>query len=579
METEELEHVRHSLAHLLASAVLAVRPKAKLGVGPVIEDGFYYDFLLEEPLTEEDLPKLEKRMRGLVKEKLGFERQEVNPAEAKKAMKGQQFKLELIDDLVKEKQPLTLYKTGTFLDLCRGGHVENTSEIPLEGFALTRLAGAYWKGNEKNQQLQRVYGVAFGSKGELAAYRKRMEEAAKRDHKKLGPELGLFLFHHTAPGMPYWLPDGLRLYHALLQFWREEERTAGYEEISTPLLNKKELYETSGHYEHYWEDMFTIKTAEDEEYGAKAMNCPNAMVVFGSFPRSYRDLPLRLSDSDTLHRNERSGVLNGLLRVRAFRQDDAHIFIAEDQIADEYERIFALVEKFYSVFGLDYTFRLGTRPEEFLGDKRTWDQAEATLKDILEKSKKTFTIADGDGAFYGPKVDILMTDAIRREWQMGTIQLDFQQPRRFKLHYTAADGTKQTPVTIHHVIYGSFERFIGIIIEHFAGAFPLWLSPVQVALLPVSEKFIGETEKLSAEFAEEGIRAKVDRTDESVGKKIRSAVTKKVPYVLVIGEKEVQGTSFAVRVRGSKEAKDVKKEEFITKLQKTIQDRTRELSL
>ncbi len=603
-DNEQLHNLRHSLAHILASAVLEMFPKAHLGVGPVIENGFFYDFLLPRPLTPEDIKKLEKRMRELVKQKLPFERNEMSTHEAKAyfASQNQPFKVELIKDIEKfgttkadeilnqegsgvsgqdtekkqsgDKQTVSLYKTGKFTDLCRGGHVENTSEIDQQSFKLDKISGAYWRGDQNNPQMQRVYGLAFMKKEGLEEYLTQREEAEKRDHKKLGPKLGLFMFHHTAPGMPYWLPKGVILYNELVSFWRKEHSQRDYQEIVSPLLNKKELYQTSGHYEHYWEDMFVVKTKDNEEYGIKAMNCPNAMIVFGSQPRSYKDLPLRLSDTDTLHRNEISGSLNGLLRVREFRQDDAHCFVREDQIGDEYQEIFDIVEKFYSIFNLEYSFRLGTRPDSFMGEKPTWDEAEATLQKILKKNGRKFTVAEKDGAFYGPKVDILMKDSVGREWQMGTIQLDFQQPKRFELEYTAADGSKKTPVAIHRVVYGSLERFIGILIEHFAGSFPVWLSPVQVKILPISDKLNKYSEKILAELKAEGIRVEFDDRNESVGKKIREAEMEKVPYMLIIGEKEERAKSVSVRGRNQNDLGTMKVSKLIEKIQKEISSRS-----
>ena len=568
----KIDNIRHSLAHLLAAAVLKRFPKAKLGIGPVIENGFYYDFLinadergLQRGLTqikETDLPEIEKEMRRLIRMNLSFTGKKIMPAEAKKLFNDQQFKLDLIKEFIKETKTLTAYtiwekgprqsasslrESAIFVDLCKGGHVKNTSEINIDAFKLTHVAGAYWRGDEKKPQLQRVYGLAFETKNGLDDYLKMREEAERRDHKKLGPQLKIFMFHEAAPGMPYWLPNGTLIYNELINFWREEHKKRNYHEIISPLLNKKELYITSGHYEHYWEEMFVAKTDESEEYGVKAMNCPNAMVVFGSEPRSYRDLPLRFADTDTLHRHERSGTLNGLLRVREFRQDDAHCFVSEAQIGDEYKEIFKIVERFYSVFGLSYSFRLGTRPEKFMGDKKTWDRAEKTLTKILKESGKKFAILEGDGAFYGPKVDILMKDSIGREWQMGTIQLDFQQPRNFRLEYADKDGGKKTPVAIHRVIYGSLERFIGILIEHFAGAFPLWLSPVQVAILPLSEKFTEYANDVFAKIRENNIRVEISDSGETLGKRIREAEMKKIPYVLVVGEREETSKTVSVR--------------------------------
>ncbi len=570
-----IEHIRHSLAHLLAAAVLKKFPSAKLGIGPVIENGFYYDFLLPRTLVPDDLKEFEKTMRELIAKNLPFSGKKVTPAEAKKLFKNQQFKLDLIKEFGKEKKPLTVYKTGdVFLDLCKGGHVKNTKEIDPDAFKLTHLAGAYWRGDEKNPQLQRIYGLAFGTKQELDEYLKLREEAEKRDHKKLGARLKLFMFHETAPGMPYWLPHGVILYNELINFWREEHRKRNYQEIISPLINKKELYVTSGHFEHYWEEMFVAKTKENEEYGLKAMNCPNAMVVFGSESRSYKDLPLRLADTDILHRNERSGTLNGLLRVREFRQDDAHCFVTENQIAGEYEEILKIAERFYSIFGISYGFRLGTRPKSFMGDIKTWNKAETALTKILKKSGKKFFIKKGEGAFYGPKVDILMKDSLNREWQTGTIQLDFQQPKRFKLEYVESNGKKKTPVAIHRVIYGSLERFIAVLIEHFAGAFPLWLAPVQATVLPLSEKFMKYGENVTAMLKHSDIRVELSDANETLGKRIRQAELQKIPYILVVGEKEENNKTVNVRHYRRGQEGEMKIEKLIEKIEKEIREKT-----
>jgi len=588
-----LETIRHSTAHLLAAAIQELYQDAKFGVGPVVEHGFYYDIDTSHPISIEDFVAIEKKMDELKKKDLAFVREEVSLKEAKKLFfeREQTYKVQLLEDIEKYgttkigdqeegtlqegEKKVSLYTTGTFTDLCRGPHVDSAKDIGV--FKLKSVAGAYWRGDEKNPMLQRVYGYAFETKDDLATHLKMVEEAEKRDHKKLGPELDICMFHHTAPGMAYWLPKGVLLYNELVDFWRKEHANRGYHEIVSPLLNKKELYITSGHYEHYWEDMFTIKTADDEEYGVKAMNCPNAMVVFGSKLHSYRELPLRLSDTDTLHRYERSGTLNGLLRVREFRQDDAHIFLTEDQIGDEYRNIFEIVEKFYSIFGMTYTYRLGTRPESFMGDIETWNKAEVTLKSILDASGKTYTILEGDGAFYGPKVDILMKDAIGREWQMGTIQLDFQQPRRFELSYIADDGSKKIPVVVHRVIYGSLERFIGILIEHFAGAFPCWIAPVQVCIASVGLAHIEPSKKLAEILQQERIRVEVDDSNESVGYKIRKAEKAKIPYMIVIGDKEADLQNVSVRVRGKKDVAVMEVNAFGEKLKKQIQERLLEL--
>jgi threonyl-tRNA synthetase len=571
---KSLDSIRHSLAHLLASAVLEKFPNAKLGMGPVIEDGFYYDFDLPRNLTPKDLSEIEIKMREYIKQSHKFSGRKTTPTEARKIFKNQPFKLELIKDLIKEKKQLSIYTTGKiFMDLCRGGHVKNTNEIDVSAFKLDRIAGAYWKGSEKNPQLQRVYGLSFSTKKELDEYIKQREEAEKRDHRILGPKLELFMFHQTSPGMPYWLPNGVILYNELVNFWREEHSQHGYHEIVSPILNKKELFVTSGHYDHYWPEMFVADMGENELYGVKAMNCPNAMIVFGAKPRSYRNLPLRLSDTDSLHRYERSGVLNGLFRVREFRQDDAHIFVSEDQIESEYERIFGLVKRFYSIFGMKYEYRLGTRPKDFMGDIKTWNAAEKKLQTILKRSGKKYFVLQGDGAFYGPKVDILMRDAIGREWQMGTIQLDFQQPRRFNLKYIAKDGTNKTPVAIHRVIYGSLERFIGILIEHYTGAFPTWLSPVQVQIIAVSRKSDRYATGIYKSLIKSNIRTELTEPDETLGKRIRDGETQKIPYLLIVGEKEQKSKSVSIRKRGKGDMGAKKLSSFIEELKIEIKNK------
>ncbi len=567
-----LHAIRHSLAHLFAAALLEIHPKAKITIGPPVDDGFYYDFQTDEPITEAELPKLEKHMKKLLPTWDKFEKQEVTPEEARKTWEGNPYKLEIIEELVKKGEPITFYKSGKFTDLCRGGHVESMKEVDPGSFKLHKVAGAYWRGDSKNAMLTRVYGLAFESKEKLEEHLKLLEEAEKRDHKVLGPKLDLFMFHPTSPGMPYWLPKGVILYNELVNFWRKEHRKRGYQEIVSPLLNKKELYITSGHYEHYWENMFVANMGEHEEYGVKAMNCPNAHIVFGSKLRSYKELPLRLGDTDHLHRYELAGTLNGLLRVREFRQDDAHIYVTEDMIESEYMEVFQIVEKFYSIFGMQYRFRLGTRPQDFMGDIETWNKAEATLKKILAQSGKDYFIEEGDGAFYGPKVDILMKDALGRDWQMGTVQLDFQQPRRFELEYIAEDGSRKTPIAIHRVIYGSLERFIGILIEHYAGAFPLWLSPVQVAVLPISENQNAYAKQVmeQLEKALPDLRMELDGRNESIGKKIREATQGKVPYQLIIGQKEAEANMVAVRSRDGQDLGQMGVNDLVIKLTNEI---------
>jgi threonyl-tRNA synthetase len=574
---DHLHKMRHSLAHIMAAAITRLYSGAKLGVGPVVENGFYYDIDLgEKKLSADNFGKIEKEMRKIISEDQDFVLSEksIDKAIDWSKSSNQPYKQELLNDLKRagttvfkdldsdevgfsggedqdgKVEKVTFYTNGEFTDLCRGPHVESTGKVGA--FKLMRIAGAYWRGKETNPQMQRLYGVAFETQEELDKYLEMLEEAKKRDHRKLGQELDLFFMHETAPGMPYWLPNGVTVYNELIRFWREEHQKRGYQEIISPLLNKSDLYVTSGHFDHYWEDMFTSKTEEDEEYGMKAMNCPNAMLVFRHKQRSYRDLPLRLGDTDTLHRFEKSGTLNGLLRVREFRQDDAHIFVSEDQIKDEYKRVFEITELFYSIFGMEYSFRLGTRPDKFMGAPELWDRAEKTLKEILDESGKSYYVEEGDGAFYGPKIDILMKDVLGRPWQMGTIQLDFQQPLRFDLKYTDSDGAEKTPIAIHRVIYGSLERFIGILIEHVAGKFPVWLAPEQLRIIQVKDT--DDVAKFASGLLEQakelGLRVTLDDSNESVGKKIRNSELMKVPYTVVVGDKEVETGKLTPRIRG-----------------------------
>jgi threonyl-tRNA synthetase len=604
----DLHAMRHSLAHIMATAITRLHPTVKLGVGPVIDNGFYYDVDLgAEQLSEDDFAKIEAEMKKIIAEDQPFERftLPIDEAIVWAKEKGQPYKEELLNDLKRagttiakdlnkdemgtiaegdgQVADVSFYRNGDFTDLCRGPHLQSTGQAGA--FKLMRVSGAYWRGKEGNPQMQRVYGLGFATEKELRQHLVLLEEAKKRDHRKLGQELDLFFFHETAPGMPYWLPNGVIMYNELVNFWREEHIKRDYHEIVSPLLNKSDLYVTSGHFDHYWDDMFTAKTEEDEEYGMKAMNCPNAMVVFKHKQRSYRELPLRLSDTDTLHRFEKSGTLNGLLRVREFRQDDAHIFVGEDQIKDEYQRVFEITELFYSIFGMEYSFRLGTRPDKFMGDPALWDRAEATLKSILEKSGKDFFIEEGDGAFYGPKIDILMKDALGRPWQMGTIQLDFQQPLRFGLSFTDKDGSEKTPIAIHRVIYGSLERFIGILIEHVAGKLPIWLAPEQIRLITVNqeEPTVAFAEKVAEQARDLGLRLVVDNDNESVGKKIRNAEVMKVPYSVVIGEKEITTGEVTPRIRKdmavADEAKTYSVEEFLKTVAHEAKSRVSKTSL
>jgi len=570
-----LDNLRHSTAHLLAAAIQELYPDSKRTIGTSIETGFYFDFD-NLKISEEDFPRIEKKMHEIVKNWHTFDRIEVSKKEALAEFQDNEYKEELIEEFSKDKQKLTFYRSGTYSDLCRGGHVDN-AERELRYFKLLSVAGAYWRGSEKNKMLTRIYGTAFPSQKELDEYLKMLEEAERRNHKKIGQELELFMFHETAPGMAYWLPKGVVLYNELVNFWRIEHKKAGYQEIFSPLINKKELYEISGHWGHYLENMFISETEEGETYALKPMNCPNAMVLFGSKTRSYRDLPLRLSDTDCLHRFERSGTLNGLLRIREFRQDDAHIFITENQIKDEFKRLFEITEKFYSIFGLKYRFRLGTMPEDHIGEVDMWDKAVGELKTILDESKKDYFVLEGDGAFYGPKIDILMKDSLGREWQMGTLQLDFQLPTRFKLKYSSEDGGQKTPVVIHRVIYGSLERFIGIITEHFVGAFPVWISPVQVKVLPISEKHLNYARHIVEKLNKENIRVELDDRNERLQAKIRDAQLEKVAYMFIVGDKEAESQTVSVRTRGQQDMGTMSTQDFLEKIKALIENKSLDL--
>lgn len=576
-KSEYLNNLRHSTAHLLAAAVSSLYPGVKNTIGPAIEDRFYYDFDFgETKISLSDLPKIEEEMHKIIKSWKSFDRNEVSLDEALNEFKNNEYKIELIQEISTKGENITIYQSGQFRDLCRGGHVQNPSD-EIKYFKLLSTAGAYWRGSEKNKMLTRIYGTAFDTQEALDNYLHVIEESEKRNHKKLGKELELFTFHETAPGMAYFLPKGVKIYNELINYWRDEHEKYNYQEVFTPLLNKKELYETSGHWDHYQENMFLTHTKEDETYALKPMNCPNAMVIFGNKTRSYKELPLKLGDTDALHRFELSGTLNGLLRVREFRQDDAHIFITEEQIEESFKELFSITEKFYSVFGLEYSFRLGTRPEGFLGEASLWDKAEETLKKMLEISGKEYFIEEGDGAFYGPKIDILMKDSLGRKWQMGTLQLDFQLPRRFDLKYIDQSGQEQTPVVIHRVIYGSLERFIGLITEHFYGAFPLWLSPIQVTIIPVSEKFNSYAQELQNELKELKVRCEVDLRSETLGSRVRDAQAAKVPYSIIIGQNEVDAKTVSVRKRQSREIETIDKKSFIDLVSKKI--KSKELQL
>jgi len=544
---DELRAIRHTASHVLAQAVKRLYPETKLAIGPAIDDGFYYDFDREGGFTPDDLEKLEAEMKKIVKENLALKPFVLPRDEAIKFMqeKGEPYKVELIEDLP-EGETISFYQQGDFVDLCAGPHILYTKGI--KAFKLTSIAGAYWRGSEKNKMLTRIYGTAFAKKEDLEAYLTMMEEAKKRDHRKLGKELGLFMFAEEGPGFPFFLPKGMTLKNTLIDYWREIHLREGYQEVSTPVILSRKLWETSGHWDHYKENMYTT-VIDDEDYAIKPMNCPGGMLVYKSQPRSYRDLPLRVGELGLVHRHEKSGQLHGLMRVRCFTQDDAHIFMTQDQITDEIKGVTRLINEVYSQFGFDYFVELSTRPEDSMGSDEDWEMATNGLRNALDEMGLKYIVNEGDGAFYGPKIDFHLRDSIGRTWQCGTIQLDFQLPQRFEAEYVAEDGTKKRPIMIHRVCFGSIERFIGILIEHFAGKFPVWLAPVQVKVIPVSEKSMEYAQGVYDQLKAAGIRTELDRKDEKVGYKIRQAQLEKVPFMLVLGEKESAEGKITVRSR------------------------------
>ena len=544
---DELRAIRHTASHVLAQAVKRLYPETKLAIGPAIDDGFYYDFDREGGFTPDDLEKLEAEMKKIIKENIPLKPFVLPRDEAIKLMqeKGEPYKVELIEDLP-EGETISFYQQGDFVDLCAGPHILYTKGI--KAFKLTSIAGAYWRGSEKNKMLTRIYGTAFAKKEDLEAYLTMMEEAKKRDHRKLGKELGLFMFAEEGPGFPFFLPKGMTLKNTLIDYWREIHLREGYQEVSTPVILSRKLWETSGHWDHYKENMYTT-VIDDEDYAIKPMNCPGGMLVYKSQPRSYRDLPLRVGELGLVHRHEKSGQLHGLMRVRCFTQDDAHIFMTQDQITDEIKGVTRLINEVYSQFGFDYFVELSTRPEDSMGSDEDWEMATNGLRNALDEMGLKYIVNEGDGAFYGPKIDFHLRDSIGRTWQCGTIQLDFQLPQRFEAEYVAEDGTKKRPIMIHRVCFGSIERFIGILIEHFAGKFPVWLAPVQVKVIPVSEKSMEYAQGVYDQLKAAGIRTELDRKDEKVGYKIRQAQLEKVPFMLVLGEKEAAEGKITVRSR------------------------------
>ncbi|MCX6795826.1 MAG: threonine--tRNA ligase [Candidatus Falkowbacteria bacterium] len=574
---------RHSLAHIMAAAIKEEYTEAKLAIGPAIENGFYYDIDFgDTKISDSDLPKIEKKMIALINQGLSFAREEKNIDQALREIDqaAEPYKYELVSDL-KEKgeNSVSFYTVGSFTDLCRGPHVENTKEIAAKSFRLQKLAGAYWRGSEKNKMLTRIYGLAFETKEELSAYDAMMLEAEKRDHRKLGKELDIFMTHEYAPGMPFFLPKGMIILQELIKFVRAESYGPGYKEVRTPHLFNDELWKISGHWGHYQEDMFCLHHAEDDiDMGIKPMNCPAHMLIFKRDIRSYKELPLRIAETSTLYRNEKSGTLHGLTRVRSLSQDDSHIFLRPEQIIEEISDLLKKIKHIYQVFGLEIDeIHLSTRPEEFLGERAVWDEAEESLKKALGDAGLNYQINEGDGAFYGPKIDVKVKDAIGRQWQLATIQLDYQMPIRFDLNYIDNNGQEKRPVVLHRALLGSMERFLGIIIEHFSGAMPLWLAPVQVKLLPVSEKHLEYCKKLADKLIGADLRVEIDESGNTIGNKIRTCAAEKIPYQLVIGDQEAESENLSVRAYGNRENKSFSQTEFIKNCQEKISTRSLEL--
>lgn len=538
---------RHTASHILAQAIKRLYPGAKLAIGPSVDDGFYYDIDCDETLSADDFGKIEAEMKKIVKEGLPLERFELPREEAIRFFeeKGEPYKVELIKDLP-EDAVISLYKQGEFTDLCAGPHLMSTK--PVKAVKLMKIAGAYWRGNEKNKMLTRLYGTAYPKNSDLEAYLTMLEEAKKRDHRKLGKELELFMFTDEGPGFPFFLPKGMILKNTLMEYWREIHKREGYVEISTPIMLNRQLWETSGHWDHYKENMYTT-VIDDEDFAIKPMNCPGGMLVYKSKPRSYRNLPLRIAEVGLVHRHEKSGALHGLMRVRCFNQDDAHIFMTPEQIRDEIKGVVRLIDEVYQLFGFKYFIELSTRPEDSMGSDEDWEMATNGLHDALEELGLDYTVNEGDGAFYGPKIDFHLVDAIGRTWQCGTIQLDFQLPQRFEAEYIGDDGQMHRPIMIHRVCFGSIERFIGILTEHFAGKFPTWLAPVQVKILPISDKFADYSREVLKSLSDAGIRCEIDERTEKIGYKIREARNERVPYMLVIGQKEAESGLVSVRSR------------------------------
>lgn len=568
---EGLHAIRHTAAHVMAQAIQHLFPDVKFAIGPAIANGFYYDLDSEHTFTPEDLQAIEKEMAKIVKQNIPLQRAELPRSEALAmfAAKDEKYKVELINDLP-EDAIISTYTQGDFTDLCAGPHCQSTGRV--KAFKLQSIAGAYWRGNEKNKMLQRIYGTAFPSKEELDAYLHMLEEAAKRDHRKLGKELDLFAIMDEGPGFPFFLPNGMVIRNELINYWRQVHRRYGYEEIKTPMILSRKLWETSGHWDHYKENMYFTQI-DEQDYAIKPMNCPGGMLVYKLHPHSYKELPIRAGELGLVHRHELSGALHGLFRVRCFTQDDAHIFMMPSQIRSEIKNVISLFDEVYATFGLKYHAELSTRPENSMGDDATWELATQGLRDALEDCGLDYVVNEGDGAFYGPKIDFHLTDSIGRTWQCGTIQLDMQLPERFELTYTGEDGLKHRPVMIHRVVYGSIERFIGILIENYAGAFPAWLAPCQVRILPITDKHVEYAKKLADKMFDLGLRVHLDDRNEKLGYKIREAQVQKVPYTLVVGDKEMEEGTVNVRRRGEGDIGAMPQDEFISMLQEEIKEK------
>ena len=566
---------RHTTSHILAQAMKRLYPEVKLAIGPAIENGFYYDFDAPFAITPEILEKLEAEMRRICKEKIKLERFELPREEAIKFMeeRDEPYKVELIQDLP-EDAVISFYKQGDFTDLCAGPHLDSTGRVKGNAIKLTACNGSYWRGDASRKALQRVYGTCFMKKEELDQYLQRIEEAKKRDHRKIGKELGLFMLTDEGPGFPFFLPKGMVLRNTLIDYWREIHKKYGYVEVSTPMILNRQLWERSGHWDHYKNNMYTTRI-DDEDFAIKPMNCPGGMLVYASEPHSYRDLPLRCGELGLVHRHELSGALHGLFRVRCFTQDDAHIFMTWDQMKDEIKNVVRLFDEVYSTFGLNYEIELSTMPEDHIGTEAEWEENQNILKDAITDMGKSYVINEGDGAFYGPKLDFHIEDCLGRTWQCGTIQLDSQLPERFQLEYTGADGEKHRPIMIHRVVFGSIERFIGVITEHFAGAFPVWLSPVQARVMPITDRASDYAKQLAERLDQEGVRVDTDLRNEKIGYKIREAQMQKLPYMLVVGDKEAESGTVSVRTRGGVDLGAMPVDEFIAKIEEEIKTRAK----